>query len=78
MSISALDNPTDELVLAIQNHQKIIKKKLRAVKGSPNYRMGYGAYLQGFDPSKRDLDGYEEIYPGYAKGWKDAKRKESL
>ena len=73
MSISAINDLkcSDDLWQRIMDRKKAIKKHLRSVKGSPNYRMGYGAGYEGYEPTEHDLRSQDEIYPGYAKGIRD-------
>lgn len=77
MSISALDNANgecDQLIAHLKKRHHWHKNKMRNVHGTENYRMGYGAGLDGFDPGEDQIAGYEEINPGYGQGWRDGKR----
>ncbi len=78
MSISVLDNENgecDELIASLKKQECWHKAKMRNVHGTENYRMGYGAGLDGFECDDKQLFGYyDEIYPDYAQGYQDGKR----
>lgn len=74
MGKSVLDNPPGDLVLALIKSERGISTVMRKVVGSKNHRMGYRAFLNGFRPTRNELNSYEEIYKGYAKGWREARR----
>jgi hypothetical protein len=77
MSISALENENgecDELIAHLRKRQQWHRRKMKNVHGTEDYRMGYGAGLDGFDPDEATLAGYEELYPGYGQGLRDGRR----
>jgi hypothetical protein len=74
MSISGLDNPTDDLVDAIKNHNREIRNILKEIKGSRNFKNGYAAYLDGFELTENDCS-YPMYQGDYRKGYEAAKAK---
>jgi hypothetical protein len=81
MSISALDDPSPELVAALKSQRRDEHKLERATKRkypgrSEEFYRGYQAYVNGFRPENGAL--YYEVIAEMAVGWLCAQRDDNL